>query len=168
MPSMGPPPFGDGNLGLPWPSAWGTPAFNGATAFRRWKPLGGGCLCLRVSQPSMGPPPFGDGNLRGRVRPDRDVHPSMGPPPFGDGNGDYLASHRRGGNPSMGPPPFGDGNGDLPQIAICIAVPSMGPPPFGDGNWAVVTSAGSILATLQWGHRLSAMETCRWWRPGTR
>ena len=36
-PSMGPPPFGDGNLRVPDKLINGCAAFNGATAFRRWK-----------------------------------------------------------------------------------------------------------------------------------
>ena len=35
---------------------------------------------------------------------------------------------------------------------------SMGPPPFGDGNMVAVTRF-VVSTPLQWGHRLSAMET---------
>ena len=109
---------------------------------------------------SMGPPPFGGGNgwrlnrmsgcllafngatafrwwklgqgLEPGLRP---FVPSMGPPPSGGGN--YLAVHcrRQGGNPSMGPPPFGGGNRLLK---------------------AKDTISG---LSLQWGHRLSVVET---------
>ena len=34
----------------------------------------------------------------------------------------------------------------------------MGPPPFGDGN-VLIVMAFIFLPMLQWGHRLSAMET---------
>ena len=37
--------------------------------------------------------------------------------------------------------------------------PSMGPPPFGDGNGATAKGDVQIKSVLQWGHRLSAMET---------
>ena len=37
--------------------------------------------------------------------------------------------------------------------------PSMGPPPFGDGNSTGVTLLAARFRQLQWGHRLSAMET---------
>ena len=41
-------------------------------------------------------------------------------------------------------------------------LPSMGPPPFGDGNKVRLPTDGSAKCPLQWGHRLSAMETsCR-------
>ena len=35
----------------------------------------------------------------------------------------------------------------------------MGPPPFGDGNSSVLSHSRVVSSTLQWGHRLSAMET---------
>ena len=38
--------------------------------------------------------------------------------------------------------------------------PSMGPPPFSDGNFALYYRSLSMGIHLQWGHRLSAMETC--------
>ena len=61
-PSMGPPPFSDGN------------------PLREF-------LAGPVERPSMGPPPFSDGNAQGPVRRHRgDGVPSMGPPPFSDGN----------------------------------------------------------------------------------
>ena len=36
---------------------------------------------------------------------------------------------------------------------------SMGPPPFGSGNTRYPTKSKSLLVELQWGHRLSAVET---------
>ena len=110
-PSMGPPPFGDGNAGLHSCQVRCTLAFNGATAFRRWKHGLNRTSCSSNNAPSMGPPPFGDGNAvpldRGRVPP---VPPSMGPPPFGDGNKQQSGVELITSQPSMGPPPFGDGN----------------------------------------------------------
>ena len=35
----------------------------------------------------------------------------------------------------------------------------MGPPPFGDGNPLAVLVDSDAVRILQWGHRLSAMET---------
>ena len=35
----------------------------------------------------------------------------------------------------------------------------MGPPPFGDGNKNIQIYRRAIEETLQWGHRLSAMES---------
>ena len=140
---------------------------------------------------------------------------SMGPPPFGSGNSGRVVgicwtvfqlqwghrlsavetslniffAHCGHANASMGPPPFGSGN-NLPAISIAADLnrASMGPPPFGSGNapcfssilprwymlqWghrlsAVETSNVAVMrrrpsSVLQWGHRLSAVETCRSW-----
>ena len=199
---MVPPPFGDGNplfnSERPAASSNGT-AFNGATAFQRWKRRLAVNLYLLVSSglPSMGPPPFSDGNFVDAAIADfygRVPIPSMGPPPFSDGNTSGMSQSARRNRQmvnlqwghrlsametrasglrrhafaagrsfngatafrrwkledirhmlkagalyvaSMGPPPFGDGNsvtsfsvdGPLGHAA------SMGPPPFGDGNW---------------------------------
>ena len=83
----------------------------------------------------------------------------------------------------MGPPPFGDGKGNTSLTIGIVEVASMGPPPFGDGkrasrrrrrrrvrsfNGATAfrrwKGAGSYQLAganvrLQWGHRLSAMES---------
>ena len=60
----------------------------------------------------------------------------------------------------MGPPPFGDGNLSWPRFALLIhPSASMGPPPFGDGNVHSSPATGVGMLVLQWGHRLSAMET---------
>ena len=106
VPSMGPPPFGDGNC-TRGPCKY-YHAFNGATAFRRWK------------------------RERREVHRAIDtIGPSMGPPPFKHPAGHRLSAME----PSMGPPPFGDGNGlGMPERFSGHSVPSMGPPPFGDGN----------------------------------
>ncbi len=84
---MGPPPFGSGNLPcrfqcvarwtLQWghrlsavetsasafAPSWSSRCFNGATAFRQWKPDGPMCHPLDHGA-SMGPPPFGSGNFQ--------------------------------------------------------------------------------------------------------
>ena len=85
IPSMGPPPFGDGN-------------------YRRSAELSP--VCRLDAVPSMGPPPFGDGNVQSRAARLLPLccpiccpfaarllpvcclfaASSMGPPPFGDGN----------------------------------------------------------------------------------
>ena len=132
--SMGPPPFGDGNYtnaSDAGPSTW--TCFNGATAFRRWKPRATCKPCPLLSRGHIG---------NGGGRP-----ASMGPPPFGDGN---VGTARRC-LASMGPPPFGDGNdgretpfswqwGHRLSAMASRFVPAFPP-------------------ELQWGHRLSAMET---------
>ena len=132
---MGPPPFGDGNACAGAAGRSAASAFNGATAFRRWKPS------------------------RHLVPPVRIMAPSMGPPPFGDGNEHNITSAQTAVAPSMGPPPFGDGNVRAGAKFAAEETPSMGPPPFGDGNTYSFVSAVSSCSALQWGHRLSAMET---------
>ena len=157
---MGPPPFDGGNAGahplLPLTSE----RFNGATAFRRWKlreRAGWGrgsaklqwghrlstvetsCARLYTVLPvpaSMGPPPFDGGNIVIDVGVVNDPVASMGPPPFDGGNictGCFMGWRSKA---SMGPPPFDGGN------AACRRPTSRG--------WV----------TLQWGHRLSTVETC--------
>ena len=134
------------------------PAFNGATALRRWKhdrsPRRG------TPPPAFnGAPPFGDGNLFCPFAMSPVGVPSMEPPPFGDGNSHPTPpmrsdtaslqwSHRPsametrqrraavgyGDGPSMEPPPFGDGNQHRQHRHRTPGGPSMEPPPFGDGN----------------------------------
>ena len=59
----------------------------------------------------------------------------------------------------MGPPPFGDGKLWAYLQALEGKSPaSMGPPPFGDGKIAKALGKGKDTV-LQWGHRLSAMES---------
>src|SRR5690606_2153326 len=60
-PSMGPQPFGCGNLAGRWPWARCRGTFNGATTFRLWKLRQVGDQPVLVL-PSMGPQPFGCGN----------------------------------------------------------------------------------------------------------
>ena len=85
LPSMEPPPFGDGNLGkqvdgqFPWVLQWS----HRPSAMETGQPLVGRHTAY---VPSMEPPPFGDGN-NDRPPPPLENHPpSMEPPPFGDGN----------------------------------------------------------------------------------
>ena len=58
----------------------------------------------------------------------------------------------------MGPPPFSDGNTFREYLEATRILPSMGPPPFSDGN-PQSRRMGRPSISLQWGHRLSAMET---------
>ena len=135
----------------------------------------------------MGPPPFGDGNkiavgvMRSLVsvylqwghrlsamethRPGTPAHhgyiPSMGPPPFGDGNHSCRNNQRTWTLVTF--------NGAtafrrwkryrIDVIVHRVHVPSMGPPPFGDGNDCEHIRLAKRYKDLQWGHRLSAMET---------
>ena len=157
---MGPPPFGDGNTSNPvaigsafvhlqWGHrlsametreshnkyVHGEVAFNGATAFRRWKRESPILSTYTVRWPSMGPPPFGDGNLN------RCCHSSASNYSF---NG--ATAFRRW---KRGP----SGNGRTWSFNL----------QWGHRLSAMETSSSSSSSrreiTLQWGHRLSAMET---------
>ena len=157
----GPPPFGDGNFGLVLGPCHRLDGFNGATAFRRWKPVAP-TLRRKTFGASMEPPPFGDGNQvphRCRAEVGR---ASMEPPPFGDGNPSAGAtlvsisyslqwSHRLS---AMETRDWRAGNPGGTQA-------SMEPPPFGDGNMWKTAPVAVLRWVLQWSHRLSAMETCR-------
>ena len=82
----------------------------------------------------------------------------LGPSPEGDGNSREVAESQRQRDASMGPPPFGDGNCYTTDRGCTRLRASMGPPPFGDGN-CYTTDRAAPAYVLQWGHRLSAMET---------
>ena len=157
---MGPPPFGSGNHHHRIPRHRHPVCFNGATAFRQWKledllSLWGEGMTLqwghRLSAVETRPAPpaiFGlldqlqwghrlsavETLREGNLMPDI-FGASMGPPPFGSGNGHRAVLHDRRDQASMGPPPFGSGN--------CAARRTMNP----------------SRTRLQWGHRLSAVET---------
>ena len=132
---MGPPPFGDGNVG-------------GSLIF----PLG--------SLASMGPPPFGDGNTekagatlatKQKLQWGHHLSAMETGRPVMDLT-DVLAA-------SMGPPPFGDGNPARPTHS-----PSRTPLlQWGHHLSAMETGQQHRvilrLRPLQWGHHLSAMET---------
>ena len=183
-PSMGPPPFGDGNSFSPRAPGresilqWGhrlsamettaiarklleaPEAFNGATAFRRWKlhqPLRNHILVVAfngatafrrwkqakddVAQvyemvPSMGPPPFGDGNVWGARRAYRVRRPFNGATAFRR----WKRLGRSAGLPGPATLQWGHRlsameTGPHRGPADRHRQPSMGPPPFGDGNW---------------------------------
>ena len=166
-PSMGPPPFGDGNvqsraarlLSICCP-------FNEATAFRRWKrpvprcpfavyllPLQWGHrlsametsspalpVCCLFAAPSMRPPPFGDGNVQSRAARLLSICC-----PF---NG--ATAFRRWKRPVPRCP-----------FACLFAAPSMRPPPFGDGN--VQSRAARLLSICCPFNGATAFR--RWKRP---
>ena len=187
---MGPPPFGDGNSSIADATSsaadmeYNRQTFNGATAFRRWKPsstsMPWGCtkylqwghrlsametictvpVAILLAALQWGHRLSAMETFEADRRRVAERIPSMGPPPFGDGNLCPVPAWWPGGEPSMGPPPFGDGNhppqSGWPQRTTS---PSMGPPPFGDGNIDTGTQIRRGASGLQWGHRLSAMET---------
>ena len=207
---MGPPPFGDGNLAAEENSRWICGTFNGATAFRRWKPAptlttspsrdrlqwghrlsamethgtGGtfsqlsntfnGATTFRRWKPYQIKPRYHTAirlqwghRLSAMETRNTSVGHTSTLTSFNGaiafrrwkqpGPGVHEPCH---GGPSMGPPPFGDGNDSWWGDPECIyADPSMGPPPFGDGNLDASPALVISFDLLQWGHRLSAMET---------
>ena len=109
--------------------------FNGATAFQRWK-----------REPTW-------------RKPKSNV-PSMGPPPFSDGNHYNHGQEAKKWKAFNGATAFQRWKLDTAALDAKIAeYPSMGPPPFSDGNIKKLDSQDKIHWALQWGHRLSAMET---------
>ncbi len=134
----------------------------------------------------MGPPAFAGGN-KARLSPLLcQPHASMGPPAFAGGNMGRGRGGASEGQASMGPPAFAGGNfppfGGVPPLHCA----SMGPPAFAGGNLQTEMSLGQAgsgfngatgfrrwkpapdgpggpgVLPLQWGHRLSPVETI--WR----
>ena len=165
--SMGPPPFGDGSQGDRWmlqmELQWGhrfhlgaeechgqqsSSRFNGATAFRRWKPWSWArsvspliwlqwghrlsAMEARASSESILPPQTLQWGHRLSAMEALELGPfrvavdlaSMGPPPFGDGSQGVVGVHLAAPDASMGPPPFGDGSPPTPPV------PSLAAPGF--------------------------------------
>ena len=183
--SMGPPPFGDGKFTGFTRSPFITDCFNGATAFRRWKAVLPRCAkpsrsCFngatafrrwkvcRGTAPSCprqgfnGATAFRRWKAPGRTRRLRGVLSLQ----WGH-RLSAMESAVRTVQPatlplihaSMGPPPFGDGKIAVVVFHAVSAIASMGPPPFGDGKIMLAKCAESLGIRLQWGHRLSAMES---------
>ena len=186
LPSMGPPPFGDGNgcanlarlrdgrilqwghrlsametghWALPWASA--PHAFNGATAFRRWK--------LAVRKRLRIPCSTFNGATAFR-RWKRDVEQAAHDDHGRTFNGatafrrwklpGWCASTGTTTRTFNGATAFRRWKRrPLSPIQGFATQPSMGPPPFGDGNGAPPEINSGAKVFLQWSHRLSAMET---------
>ena len=114
---------------------WSAP-FNGATAFRRWKRT-------RSARCRAGCPSFnGATAFRRWKRGVRETRLAAAGVAF---NG--ATAFRRWKLSSTR------------SKTIRDITPSMGPPPFGDGNKHGITASDFVSLILQWGHRLSAMET---------
>ena len=189
---MEPPPFSDGNAHCWTGGNHFLLRFNGATAFRQWKQGSNKRDCDLRYPASMGPPPFGSGNkvpTNGTVT--SGIRLQWGHRLSAVETRPYQRIHSLGYHASMGPPPFGSGNmtsswpcgifwmgfngatafrqwkrrerPQHPQLFLCA---SMGPPPFGSGNERSAQYLSGAVKTLQWGHRLSAVET-RWPRRNT-
>ena len=121
--------------------------FNGATAFQRWKQLSMGLILSSCQYDLQW------GHRLSAMETGADRWPweilqwghRLSAMETGIAKRKNATAFQR--NPSMGPPPFSDGK---------HREPSMGPPLS-----AMETFQGSCSTSLQWGHRLSAMETCR-------
>ena len=142
-----------------WSSVRAT-RFNGATAFRQWKPSNVAVMRLRpCSVLQWGHHLSAVETSAAYPAGHRRLRASMGPPPFGSGNRGvrrHVAPLRRA---SMGPPPFGSGNRGVRRHVAPLRRASMGPPPFGSGNNDDIPGESRSGWELQWGHRLSAVET---------
>ena len=156
--------------------------FNGAIAFQRWK-RGDSLLGSAAQVPaSMEPSPFSDGNtsdaarrispsrFNGAIAFQRWKHAEIVKLTMASGRFNGAIAFQRwkhlGRQPveyhhhaSMEPSPFSDGNHRL-GLSLCLLVmASMEPSPFSDGNVPPKSVCPPSLISLQWSHRLSAMET---------
>ena len=134
------------------------PAFNGATAFRRWKRWAA----------SQWNSPFGwlqwGHRLSAMETPRGLPEPGLSTPCFNGATAFQRWKHRAG-RPrcgreypaSMGPPPFGDGNAACLFIIIGKAWLQWGHRLSAMETW-IISGIGTPSPWLQWGHRLSAME----------
>ena len=132
---MGPPPFGSGNATTATMRGSRSSAFNGATAFRQWKPL-----------PSM--------LMYGSFRTLQWGHRLSAVETSRKERGETLSYL-----PSMGPPPFGSGNVDTNYPSGIVSMPFNGATAFRQWKQYVLVSSEDLALILQWGHRLSAVET---------
>ena len=81
-------------------------------------------------------------------------------PPFGDGDGCAHRCAPAGSGRFNGTTAFRRWRSHGPTGGYQRRRPaSMGPPPFGDGNRQALPITSGRISLLQWGHRLSAMET---------
>ena len=85
---------------------------------------------------------------------------SMGPPPFGSGNYPHRPDPRGHSSASMGPPPFGSGNEPkMGERLVSLAKLQWGHRLSAVETLVIATASDDLLSRLQWGHRLSAVET---------
>ncbi len=132
----------------------------------------------------MGPPPFGGGKRRRQVRLTFSLAQLQWGRrlsavesvwvPANSSNNESLQWGRRlsaverwrvgvgrliGQRASMGPPPFGGGKHRTVAAPLVAGGASMGPPPFGGGKPDRRACVGEQEIALQWGRRLSAVES---------
>ena len=133
--------------------------FNGATAFRRWKEEADADVWFGVVGASMGPPPFGDGKVLVVMHRLFAVHASMGPPPFGDGKTATISSGTGYTAGFNGATAFRRWKGQGHNRLASVLLRFNGATAF--RRWKAGQFQGSlnVSSLLQWGHRLSAMES---------
>ena len=133
--SMGPPAFAGGNIPPRSVPPTQSERFNGATGFRRWKPV----------------PAPDAGGLAERA--------SMGPPAFAGGNPESAANSGYAPRASMGPPAFAGGNVIRTYLAADQSRRFNGATGFRRWKPGASGTCRSRACRLQWGHRLSPVET---------
>ena len=108
---------------------------------------------------AMGPTPFSVGYGGRQPHTVRQKGAAMGPTPFSVGYSDMTLRVSMANNAAMGPTPFSvgyllrrDGMGATERAA-------MGPTPFSVGYVEKGTGTGDAAELLQWGQRLSALDT---------
>ena len=156
--SMGPPAFAGGNLRFHGRHGWLLPLQWG----HRLSPVetAGSPQFTRGGRPaSMGPPAFAGGNFWGGLRRTGSFAGFNG----ATGESRWKQSHARISasvmvSASMGPPAFAGGNGQGLHEARLAERASMGPPAFAGGN-PKRPKPKQRPKPLQWGHRLSPVET---------
>ena len=130
--SMGPRPFGRGNVVLQE-----------------------GALLQRAA--SMGPRPFGRGNGAWKAYCDAVPGASMGPRPFGRGNIRPISRREAMPDASMGPRPFGRGNAET-WNAYALAYRLQWGRDLSVAEMSSAFSKASWKISLQWGRDLSVAE----------
>ena len=133
--------------------------FNGATAFRRWKPLVRCPVWQLPVRASMGPPPFGDGDSDPKTGATVEVKLQWGLSLSAMDTGPTGDSRDGASDASMGPPPKGGGYLDSPGPAEEGTPASMGPPPKGGGY------SGSSSEHHQCRQRFNGATAFRRWIP---
>ena len=136
--------------------------FNGATAFRRWIP-GRHALCAGGKPASMGPPPFGDGYPATAPRARWSSTCFNGATAFRRWIPEKVRYVLRRDQWSRfnGATAFQRWTPGKREEDAPLHTASMGPPPFSDGYKSEMWLKQGHFAGLQWGHRLSAMDSCR-------
>ena len=113
----------------------------------------------------MGPPPFGSGNVATGPTQRHWKGRFNGATAFRQWKRSVsLLKFSQVVHASMGPPPFGSGN-DRQAMAICFNRCCFnGATAFRQWKRSGFTNPEGLASQLQWGHRLSAVETCERWR----